>query len=119
MLLANKLPQMTAVKNANRFRKRQGAAVLACFITWGLIMVILTSLAPESAWRTVLAIADFVLLVAVLAAVTLRMGRSFGCPQCGGQVAPPLETDGKAGTPILRRCHQCDVLWQVGVESDP
>ena len=110
---------MTTVKKARRFMDRQGAAVLAMCIVGTALMIVVMSLVSETFWQKVAGLIWFLAMTAGLVAIVSRMGRSFKCPECGGPVDPPLATDGKAGTPVLRHCHRCDVLWQVGVESDP
>jgi hypothetical protein len=109
---------MTAVRKASKFTDRQGAAILAmCIVETGLLIAML-SFVSEIFWQKVAGVIWFVAMAASLVAIVSIMGRSFSCPECGGPVGPHLETDGKAGTPILRHCPKCDVLWQVGVESD-
>lgn len=110
---------MTIVKKAGRFIDRQGAAVLAMCIVGTALMFVVVSLVSEIFWQKVAGLIWFLAMAAGLVAIVSNMGRSFKCPECGGPVDPPMETDGKPGTPVLRRCHRCDVLWQVGVESDP
>jgi len=98
---------------------RQGAAVLALFIVGAALMIVAISFLSEIFWQKVAGLIWFFAMAAGLVAIVSRMGRSFKCPECGGPVDPPLETNGKPGTPVLRHCHRCDVLWHVGVESDP
>ena len=109
---------MTTVKRAHQFMDRQGAGIL------GLAVVGMAPLAlgmywiPEVRWQQVFGVVWFLCIVAALFTFLSRVGRRFLCPDCGGAVGAGLETDAKPGTPLLRHCKKCDVLWQVGAVPD-
>lgn len=95
---------------------RQGGALLAVFIAGGVALAILMSVVTDVIWQKILGVIWFVGMAGALFGLMRRMGRRFTCPDCGGTVGPLLDTDEKAGTPLLRHCAKCDVLWQVGTE---
>ena len=117
--LSQTLDHMTTVKQAGKFMDRQGAAILAMFIVGAVLLTVVFSFVSEIFWRKVAGVIWFLAMAGGLIAILSQKGRSFRCPECGGPVSSPLETDRKPGTPVLRQCPKCDVLWQVGVESDP
>ena len=110
---------MTTVKKASKFADRQTMAILALCIVGTLLLVVMLSFVSEILWQKVAGVIWFLAMDSGMVLIASRMGRSFKCPDCGGPVGPHLETDGKPGTPVLRHCPRCDVLWQVGVESNP
>jgi hypothetical protein len=107
---------MPIVKNADKFMDRQGASILVVTMV-GIGLLMLFPMIPSGAWQVAAGIAWFLLMAAGWAVLGVRGYRKFKCPDCGGPVSDPLDTDGKPGTPILRHCPQCDVLWKVGTES--
>lgn len=109
---------MPTVKSATRFMDRQGAAVLAVFIVSGCAMGGALSLHPGPVAERLLGVAWFVGTVGVMFWLLHRLGRGFRCPDCDGPVGPLLPTDNRPGTPLLRHCAHCDVLWKVGAETD-
>jgi hypothetical protein len=109
---------MPTVKSASKFMDRQGAAVLALFILGGLVLFTALPFIAEPLWQKALGIVWFVGLSAALFWLLRKASRDFMCPDCGGAVGPALPTDEKPGTPLLRHCKQCDVLWRVGAEPD-
>jgi hypothetical protein len=109
---------MPTVKQAHQFMNRQGAAFLVLCVLFMLLVAVIVIQVPDVFWQKVAGVVLFLLVVASWVGVAVRAGRAFKCLDCGGPVGPFLETDKKPGTPILRHCQACDVLWQVGVESD-
>jgi hypothetical protein len=109
---------MPIVKRAEKFMDRRGAAVLGLAIGSMMILSALMHYFADPVLQKVLGVIWFIATVASLVAILARMGRGFRCPDCKGLVGPLLDTDGKQGTPLLRHCSSCDVLWQIGTESD-
>lgn len=97
--------------------ERQSARILAVIGVWGVLLLFVTDV-PRGMWQYVFGGVWFVSAVAALILFGIRGAKSFVCPDCGGPVSGLLETDGRVGTPLLRHCPKCDVLWKVGVESD-
>ena len=109
---------MPTVKRAEKFMDRLGAAILAIVVVGGAVPVLLMDAVGDVFWKKIIGVVWFVGTVAALFWLMTRMSRRFKCPDCGGAVGPVLDTDGKAGTPLLRHCAKCNVLWQVGAEPD-
>ena len=97
---------------------RQGAAILALAIGSMAVLGVLVAFISDVTWQKILGVVWFVCVAAGLVGILSRMGRAFRCPDCGGPVGPILDTDEKPGTPLLRLCSKCDVLWKVGSESN-
>ncbi len=109
---------MPTVKRAEKFMDRRGAALLGLAIGSMGILATLMHYFADPVLQKVLGAIWFIATTASLVAILARLGRGFRCPDCKGPVGPLLDTDGKRGTPILRHCGSCDVLWQIGTESD-
>ena len=109
---------MTKIKSAHRFMDRQGAAILALAIGSMAVVGVVLSYVSDVTWQKVVGVTWFICVGAGLIGILSRMGRAFKCPDCGGPVGPLLETDRRPGTPLLRLCSKCDVLWQVGSDPD-
>lgn len=109
---------MPTIKRASKFMDRQGAGVLALSIAAGAALFALLCFVSEPFWQKLVGLAGFIGVAAALVWFQRKTNGNFRCPDCGGPTGPPLATDGKPGTPLLRPCKPCDVLWQVGVESD-
>ena len=109
---------MPIVKRAEKFINRLGAAILGLATGSMLILSALMHYFIDPALQKIFGVIWFIATAVALIVILARVSRGFKCPDCKGSVGPLLDTDGKPGTPLLRHCASCDVLWQIGTESD-
>ena len=104
---------MPITKPAKIFRRRVGRLLFAAAGAWLVVATVIGFTVDDVQVRGFSLVASGIVALAVLALAELKASTEFICPDCGGGVAPPLETKGD-GQPILRLCPKCDVLWHMG-----
>lgn len=109
---------MPTIKTADRAMDRQGAALLAILLGGTALTMVLVQWFDRLLWQQLIACAGLVVTFGVLLWRAVRMTRAFKCPDCGGAVGPILPTDGRRGTPLLRHCRACDILWKIGTAGE-
>jgi hypothetical protein len=107
---------MTVVKSAVKFKISSLLFFSFSGGLWLVFEVLLISTVENTIIVKLLSLVLFILFVIVAIRYVLKTNKEFCCPDCGGEVDAPYETQDfeLKAQPILRHCRNCDVLWHVG-----
>ncbi len=109
---------MPTIKHATKHRSSQNAIFIGMALAWLVLLQFVFPLIDHTALRwSVGVIVCIAWLWAVLTMMTSR-DRAFTCPDCGGPVQRPVDARTEEGSPILKLCPACDVLWHMGTAPD-
>lgn len=110
---------MLRVKVARRYKRLSALFFAILGFIWlgfvGFTIVVIDDVAIQ----TGAAFVSFVIFVVAVLWMARRREQNFRCLDCGGEVEPCIEVEGKGGEPLLRLCKRCDVLWHVGTSPYP
>jgi hypothetical protein len=111
---------MPRIKFAKTYSRSNERLAILLFLLWFVSMGATFLLTDDEDIIKGVGFLTFIILVGTVLKQGIKLHKEFRCPDCGGEVDEPLETDpdNYGGAPSLRLCKRCDVLWHVGNVND-